>query len=465
MDNLHFEEFLKNEYANISQAHFKSIDTISSFFRYYLIIMTVPITAAVALYKFFQTNQNTAIIDASYTLPVSLMFILIFFIGVGMCAHIINLRLDCILYARTINGIRKLYYDAADINLNDKIRYRVLPQSPFLPSYHEKSYFWPVIFVFGIINSSYLLIALSVYLNNFNNSLILEENIFKVSSYAEAIAIYFIPTILLHYLFYFAYTLDREYAYLKSNIIGVDIDGVLNEHRSHFSLMLAKSTGKSLRPEDIYVIPVHEIPNTTVTRDDELSVFNDPDYWINMPAKEKAAEIIKKLRNIYRYKIYVFTHRDWPMLDDKDKLAAINLSFRQRLKDCKDDTWIFTLWAKYFGHAIKLITVKWLKKNNFQYDKIFFEHGNDVVSYPRVHFNNRFNHSRKKTIKYFIEDDINKAIKLSFICDVIFLIEHPYNIEHHGLPATVNERRRNIPSNIIRVTNWQDIYEKIRTLS
>ena len=44
-----FEKFLLEEYSNIAQAHFKSIETISTFFRYYLLIMSIPLSAVAVI--------------------------------------------------------------------------------------------------------------------------------------------------------------------------------------------------------------------------------------------------------------------------------------------------------------------------------------------------------------------------------------------------------------------------------
>lgn len=54
-----FEDFLLAEYTNIVQAHFKSIETISSFFRYYLLIMSIPLTAAALIIKSSTTADFT----------------------------------------------------------------------------------------------------------------------------------------------------------------------------------------------------------------------------------------------------------------------------------------------------------------------------------------------------------------------------------------------------------------------
>lgn len=53
-------------------------------------------------------------------------------------------------------------------------------------------------------------------------------------------------------------------------------------------------------------------------------------------------------------------------------------------------------------------------------------------------------------MRFFIEDDIYKAYRLSNICDFVYLLDQPYNkkiIDHTGAET-------NIPKNIIRVESW-----------
>jgi len=55
------------------------------------------------------------------------------------------------------------------------------------------------------------------------------------------------------------------------------------------------------------------------------------------------------------------------------------------------------------------------------------EQGHEDVADPQGRFRNRFYVARKKGIRFFVEDDLEKAIKLAYICDVVFLLDHPYN--------------------------------------
>ncbi len=123
--------------------------------------------------------------------------------------------------------------------------------------------------------------------------------------------------------------------------------------------------------------------------------------------------------------------------------------------------------AKFKDEPLKQITKTWLKRNGFAYRKFIFERGNDCSSDPGGNFNNRFYISRKNRIRFFIEDDFEKAIKLSHICDVVFLLSHPYNEPQPQqiLPEEISRLRKNLPANIIRVKDWDEISRQMRLLS
>ena len=57
--------------------------------------------------------------------------------------------------------------------------------------------------------------------------------------------------------------------------------------------------------------------------------------------------------------------------------------------------------------------------------------------------------SKDKLIRAFVEDDFDKAKRLADICEVVFLIEHPYN-------------KGSLPMNVIRVRSWEEVYHYLR---
>lgn len=353
---------------------------------------------------------------------------------------------DTVLYARTVNGIRRYFYEESGIDFDQKLSIMVLPQNPRLPSYFEKGYFLPVVSAFGIVNALYFLLALYVLLKYwyipFNDYLLI--GILTGSFF------------ILHFLVYFLYARHRENAYLKSNVLGVDIDGVLNKHRDQFCSMLNEKAGKEIDSDKITVIPVHKHPSLGVNRDEERMVFNDPKYWTDMPVVEDAPENIMKLKRTFGLDIYIFTDRPWPVAETKKELIKLKMEFLNNCKRISLRDRILKRICKSRIIPLRQITKEWLHKYGFPSpEKLIVEKGKSK---------NRFSIARKKRIRFFVEDDLEKAKKMSYICDVVFLLSHPYNEPNFDLTAEINGLRSDLPSNIIRVKDWSEIYQKVSCL-
>jgi uncharacterized HAD superfamily protein len=474
-----FNDYLHQEYSHIAEAHFKTNEMMSTFFKHYLAIMTIPIVLT-AYIVINETKPLQAKEIISYIRPYGgFLLLVISLVGLAVMLHIINLRLDSLLYARAVNGIRKFFYDGADIDLNIKLRMRTLPQTTLLPAYFESFYFLPIIFALALFNAfyfwagSWIMLSYLANVQYIQSLLELRGLVINVSVAAIIGSFLFFVA---HFVFYWAFARYRETRYLKSGIIGIDIDGVMNSHREHFCSLLAQKRGKIISPGQITHIPVHEA-DLGVSREDEMVVFNDARYWIDMPIENTTSSNLKKLRNIFKFKLFIFTHRPWPNVTtiDKNERKTVIASWRKDLgnyesvvfnalsKWPKAKLWISYLVNRFLirfenGRLVKRLTILWLRYYGFDYDKLIIEKGNEDATDPKGHFRNRFQFSRKKRIRYFVEDDLEKAVKLSFICDVIFLIDHPYNAlgKYEG---TV------IPSNIIRVKSWNEVYQHIRRLS
>ena len=453
-----FREYLLSEYSNIAQAHFKTIDTISTFFRNYLVIVSIPISLIAILVGIFAGSEvfKTIIL---FRIPLSFLLLAVSLAGIGVLFYIANLRLDAILYARTINGIRKYFYDRAELDINMKLRTRVLPQSPHQPAYHEKAYFWPVVFSFAVFNTLYLAFA-TVGFSSGSELNQLGKVLISVPLWAWLLNLAFFVC---HFAGYWGYAWYRERIYLRSYILGVDIDGVLTQHRKQFCDLLKKHTGKEVDPEKITRIPVHECENLDVSRDDEKKVFNDPDYWIDMPIEPDAVDTLERVRNIFKFKVFLFTYRPWPNVEkmteeEKERVTSkwedSLHSFYNKVKQATTSSGgLIEIWS-FRRKPIDQITRLWLKERGLKYDKLIIEKGNEDVPDPRGHIRNRFFKSREYKIKYFVEDDLEKAVKLAYICDVVFLLDQPYN-------QVLNK----VPSNIICVKSWDEIHRQIRKLS
>jgi hypothetical protein len=296
---------------------------------------------------------------------------------------------------------------------------------------------------------------------------------------------------------------------MRSYSLGVDIDGVVNRHRDYFCELLKEKTGKVQDPNQISTIPLHDCPLLDVSREEEKLVFNDPRYWIDMPATDLVKQNFNRIRGL-NVKIHVFSHRPWPdshgAPEEVRKTTHVNWrkAARALLRETSKgdpfkygiywirlkvgipeiDPWE-ALWfdlprhAKFFWQRlrdalgmrpIEIITRWWLVKHELDYRSLTIERGNENVADPQGHFHNRFQISRKRIIRYFVEDDLEKARKLAYICDVVFLVEHPYNIGYEKKCENCEydckrEKFDFSSTNIRPVKSWDEIYKSIRLLS
>jgi len=454
-----FEEFLRAEYQNLAQAHFNTINTISEFFKQYILILSLPISIAVVFLKPTELKTSGVLdyLRNHPSIPLSL-FLLVVVVGLWVMGYVVNLRFDAILYARAVNGIRKLFYESSGLSIEEELRVRVLPRQIHLPPYIESRYFGFVVLTFAFLDSAYFFLGLYFYMWAMNWPRYSGRLLWLGLGSCFAI----------HILLYIWLGRYREWGYLRGgHILGIDIDGVLNEHRSHFCGLLASQTGKELHDDQITRIPVHEIPGCSVTREDEHAVFNWPRYWSEMPATQGAAKVIASLRNQFGYQIWVFTHRPWPQpttfpqesqqryWEEWQKhsqwVRFAKWNIVQRIEKFAAD-WLH-LQAPVSGRILRDMTVMWLKSNKFTFDKLVIEKGNTDTRDPLGHTRNRFVICQKKSIRFFVEDDVNKALKLADICQIVFLRDQPYN------------RDAQLPNNVVRVTSWQEIESSLRRIS
>src|SRR5438552_6087465 len=115
-------------------------------------------------------------------------------------------------------------------------RFRLLPSRTQAPRYWEGRYFLFVVLAFAVVGTAYWLSGLWLF--------------YKARGGLVDRWFWFLLAICpaLYLGLYGWITRYREHGYLKSRILGVDIDGVLNEHRTQFCQMLADRTGKVLDP-------------------------------------------------------------------------------------------------------------------------------------------------------------------------------------------------------------------------
>lgn len=426
-----YEQFLLKEYDNIAQAHFNIVNSISDFFKHFLAIIALPIPLlTIAANAAAQSSGQSPLITMPYVCAGALLASLV---GTSVLCYVVNLRLDAILYARTINGIRKHFGQQSGMSFEEERRIRVLPRTPHLPRYFEAGYFLWAVLALAIVNGAYFGIACFTLKWDSHQS---HNWVFAMLGFVSAIS--------LNVLLYKELADRREKFYLRSRIIGVDIDGVLNRHRHHFCTLLEQLCGKKLDPANIKTVPVQDDESVGVTREDTERIFNHPDYWTMMPAEDGCARALEDIRNKLNYRVFIFTYRPYPNRREFPQGGQ-----KEHRKLWRKQSW---LWRKS-GFAIRRISKCWLRRNHFRYDKLFVEHGNVYTEDTKRVRENRLVLSVKHRVRVFVEDDLKNAKKLADICEVVFLIDQPYNEMKDG---------DQLPFNVIRVNSWKEIYSFLR---
>ena len=446
-----FESFLLAEYTNIAQAHFNTVDSLANFVKHYLFIASTPIYLLVIFADLTDINKSTALkfFNANPEVPV-FVAAAIWLIGFCVLGYVVNIRCDTLLYARTVNGIRNYFYNNAGLPLLREVQIRTLPKSIHLPEYREPGYFFFVVLMFGLIATTYVGCALYFYWQTQER---LPGEFWLIIG----------GSLLMHVGLYVGLTHYRERMYLRGNIVGVDIDGVLNDHRTHFCGLLNKLTGKTLDPNSITHIPVHEMAGTQVTSADEDAVFNWPSYWHDMPVVDpNVGRIIRRIRNALGYQVWIFTLRGYPEArsipeskvhdywQEWARHSFLGCAGLVRALDRVERAFPWLL----RGRLIHSITRKWLRKHDIDYNKLVIERGHTNRLDPLLHTRNRFLIARDRKMRAFVEDDLIKARKLAAICEVVFLMDQPYN----------RCESSSLPSNVVRVNSWQEVYSRLREL-
>lgn len=470
-----FSEFQKSEYEHIAEAHFKAIEAISVFFRYYLIVMALPVPLLAVLSRISSTGADFEKTAVSLLILASPFFIVIGIVGLCMMVYITNMKMDVTLYSRVVNSIRKYFYDAHGMDHANKLLMRQLPQSAHIPSYRDLP-FTSVVAVFALVDSAYLalgahLLATSI-LKGASSLRDLRPGTDPLVDYSIIVLVAL--AFAAHFVAYLWVTRHREFSYLRSTAIGIDIDGVLNRHREHFCEMAMRKIGKQISADQIKLIPVHENPDLKITRNEEREILNDPTYWLDMPPMAGAADAIKSIKNALLLPVHIFTHRPWPDVTSADanaefrqawRAAASEMLLRANAKACVR-LWVYLIVMFKFQASIRYVTKYWLHKHGIPFDSLLVERGNENIVYSRGRYENRFNYAKRRRIRFFVEDDWEKALKLSYICDVVFLIDHPYNraaaddSSKHAQGVVIGR----LPANVIRVTSWVELKKIVRQL-
>lgn len=155
-----YSDFQLKEYENISQAHFKTNEMITAFFRYYVLIMTIPITAFGVIFTF---SQCTSVLTAMHLWlwPVAVLLVAFSVLGFFMMLYITGLRSEAILYARQVNASRDYFWRVKEASNTQPLADLVLPRDKNFPKLCTRGignhdY---LVFSFSLLNSLYFAAA------------------------------------------------------------------------------------------------------------------------------------------------------------------------------------------------------------------------------------------------------------------------------------------------------------------
>ena len=157
-------DFMIQEYDRISTAYFGLRDQVNEWFKMYVTLIGLPLTVLAAVARF--GSGSTTIDLNEVPTVVSVLLAVVSFLGIFVTFSIISMRMEMILYARTINGIRRFFADLDKTAMprpqpSELVKYLILPTSDTMPPFYEagRAMFYQVILI-GIMDGFISAIAI-----------------------------------------------------------------------------------------------------------------------------------------------------------------------------------------------------------------------------------------------------------------------------------------------------------------
>lgn len=151
-------DFMLEEYRQIAKAYGDLHTQKNDLLRYYIAIIGAGASVITLLSKITENEQNVT--PVNFIVAIGLLSILLSLIGLIIFLSVIGVRIEMILYVRTINALRAFFVEKDKIDQKDRDllikNFLVLPDydentPPFRESYMT-SFFWVIILI-GLINS------------------------------------------------------------------------------------------------------------------------------------------------------------------------------------------------------------------------------------------------------------------------------------------------------------------------
>lgn len=157
-------DFQLKEYENISQAHFKTNEVIVAFFRYYLLIVALPIPLIGTLFGVYgETDELVKISGLQF--PVAAFALGVAVLGFFIMCYLTGLRCEAILYAKTVNLVRGYFLRSG----NAKVQY-MLPITAEKPEMAKSRDHIYIVLSFAVIDSLYAVSAVALFSLEFSVS-------------------------------------------------------------------------------------------------------------------------------------------------------------------------------------------------------------------------------------------------------------------------------------------------------
>ena len=211
-NNSDISNFLLKEYENIAKAFFNTYEIATKWLRYYFIILAVPFS----FIAFYFRNSPEEILLFDLPLVIALSFLIAGALNFFVFYVIIDLRLDSVLYARTVNGIRRYFVEKggdkeiATMPLCDLKKYILLPIDTRKPEFFKirGDLFYLSCFI-STLNSLYIVLGIA--------------NLKAIMCYAQVfqrIGLFLLSIIILiviHFVIYRTAAIDKRKDYCEVN--------------------------------------------------------------------------------------------------------------------------------------------------------------------------------------------------------------------------------------------------------
>ena len=125
------KEFFLHDYEHVAAAYFDEHKAFTSFFKFYLTIMTAP--AVAALYYLKEGGADLG----KVSVVVIVFFAVLGVVGLLMSIVLINIRFEILTLARNVNLIRGFFKDLGGLSNEEMQKYVFFPMDRACPRFYE----------------------------------------------------------------------------------------------------------------------------------------------------------------------------------------------------------------------------------------------------------------------------------------------------------------------------------------